>query len=300
MDIGLIKKLNPHLLFSGYINKNNIVPNLAKYPERIVKWYELEFVVWGNGYVDTNGEKIPAIENTVFIRYPGMKVQGYLPYSSYLLVFDLVYNSFFEDNYSDENFTSAIEMDLNKNNVVFSQIFPHQLNYYITENISPVRSFFKDIHRLNSLDFAENALQIKILILQLVMHIEEDIKNKMRADISRKSILYIAELEKIKTLIENNPDDNFSLKQLADIANLSPNFLCKLFSDTYKISLFKYINKCRIDLSKSLLSETSKSISEISLKCGFENDTYFYRVFKQQTGLTPNLYRNRSNVFDWE
>ncbi len=294
----LINKLNPLLLSASYVNKDNINPRLVKHPERIVKWYELEFVVWGNGYIDTNGEKIPAIENTVFLRYPGMRVQGYLPYSSYFFIFDLSYDESKTRKYTGRNLTSAGKGNFNKETLY--NLFTIGKNHYITDNNSPVVDIFRDIHRLFIINSGEYGLQIKILLLQLIMQIEIEISKKFNHAETSCRTSYINELEKIKKLIEFNPAKSFTLKELAVMANLSPNFLCKLFSDRYKISLFKYINKCRVNMSKSLLSETSDSISRISQKCGFENDTYFYRVFKRQTGVTPNEYRDKSNVFEWE
>lgn len=55
-----------------------------------------------------------------------------------------------------------------------------------------------------------------------------------------------------------------------------------------------YITRIKIGKAKRLLdSRQELSISEISEKCGYEDNSYFSRVFKQYEGLTPTQYRNR-------
>lgn len=293
-----INKLNPFLLSASFVNKDNIDPGLVKHPERIVKWYEFELVVWGSGFINTNGEKIPAIENTVFFRYPGMKVQGYLPYSSYFFILDLFHDENKIRKYTTGNLTSAGKETFNRN--FLNNLFTFDKNSYLTDNNSPVINIFKDIYRLFIAGSNEDRLKVKILLLQMISQIEKEITENFLNTQTARKVSYFKELEKVKKQIDNNPAKNFTLNELSFTANLSPNFLCRLFSDRYKISLFKYINKCRVNMAKSLLSETSESVSKISRKCGFENESYFYRVFKRHTGLTPVQYRSQSVILDWE
>lgn len=293
-----LKKLNPHLIFSGYINRLNIDNRLLKYPERVVKWYELEFIDWGEGFIDTNGIKIPATQNTLFFRYPGMKVQGYLPYSSYLLVFDAFYDAKKKEEYFEENFISTtVNNDYSHNRLEIFSSF--QYSFEADKN-SSVRNHFNEIHGLYTSDRDKNELYIKILILKIIYEFEKALTENVRHEKSGKNKFYIEKIEEMRKQIESNPARRYTLRQLASFVNLSPNFLCKLFTDIYGIPVFKYINSCRINISKMHLSETSLSISQIAQDCGFENESYFYRVFKKQTGLTPNEFRKISNVFHWE
>ena len=45
-----------------------------------------------------------------------------------------------------------------------------------------------------------------------------------------------------------------------------------------------------------LLRNTNDSITDIAIACGYENDTYFMRQFKQSKGCTPTEYRRRSKM----
>ena len=55
-----------------------------------------------------------------------------------------------------------------------------------------------------------------------------------------------------------------------------------------------YINKLRLSKAKTLLANTNLSIEQISLKCGFNEYSYFTRLFKKQFGQTPTNYREEN------
>ena len=52
-----------------------------------------------------------------------------------------------------------------------------------------------------------------------------------------------------------------------------------------------YLNKIRIEQSKLLLKNTDSSIVEIAMEVGFEDQSYFSKVFKNLTKMTPKQYR---------
>ena len=52
----------------------------------------------------------------------------------------------------------------------------------------------------------------------------------------------------------------------------------------------------RILKACQLLRETDNSLADISGSCGFEDSSYFSRIFKKSTGLPPNVFRKRSNI----
>lgn len=68
------------------------------------------------------------------------------------------------------------------------------------------------------------------------------------------------------------------------------------FRATYKelfgISFHQDVIRSRIALSKFLLLTTAMSLPAIAARCGYEDDKYFMRQFRQMTGMTPNLYRS--------
>ena len=55
----------------------------------------------------------------------------------------------------------------------------------------------------------------------------------------------------------------------------------------------EYVNRLRIERSCRLLRTTRLSVAEISLAVGFEDQSYFTRIFKKQLGQSPGKYREQ-------
>ena len=82
-----------------------------------------------------------------------------------------------------------------------------------------------------------------------------------------------------------------SVKYFADKICLSPNYFGDLIKKETGKSAQEYIQNRIIDLAKSMLLGSEKTIAEISYDLGFQYSQHFNRVFKKNTGLTPSAYR---------
>ena len=58
-------------------------------------------------------------------------------------------------------------------------------------------------------------------------------------------------------------------------------------------TLFSYINRIRVEKAKTLILDDSISIADVGGMCGFNDQSYFTKVFKSQTGVSPKKYRER-------
>ncbi len=87
---------------------------------------------------------------------------------------------------------------------------------------------------------------------------------------------------------------SLSLKQMAKLYYLNENYLGRIFKKQTGISFAKYLNHIRMTNACSFLKNTDMSIINIAAACGFNNVTYFNRVFKAATSLTPLEYRRNS------
>jgi len=99
-------------------------------------------------------------------------------------------------------------------------------------------------------------------------------------------------IENIKGYITENLLYDFSLADLAAVFNYNEKYLGKLFKAKTGYSMSEYVNLRRIEISSELLINTELSITEIATKTGFNNVSYFNRVFKKLKGVTPTEYRN--------
>ena len=91
--------------------------------------------------------------------------------------------------------------------------------------------------------------------------------------------------------ISKNFSKNLTLDMVADHVHLNPAYFSTLFKQSTGSSFKEYLNMVRIEESKRLLANTDHSIIDIALATGFEDQSYFSKVFKKYTGLTPKQYR---------
>ena len=90
---------------------------------------------------------------------------------------------------------------------------------------------------------------------------------------------------------------NISIECLCKITGYSPAHLRRLFIKTYGTSPQNYILDKRIDMAKELLGDIpEKTIDEIADLLGMSSTSYFCKLFKTKTGLSPTNFRNKFNV----
>lgn len=96
--------------------------------------------------------------------------------------------------------------------------------------------------------------------------------------------------------IKQHTSERLTLAKMAGICNVSSSYFSKLFAKENLGSLSNYVNKERVTKAKDLLKNTDWSIRYIADKMGFDDCSYFIRVFKNETGLTPEEFRRDINI----
>ena len=94
------------------------------------------------------------------------------------------------------------------------------------------------------------------------------------------------------TFINLNLSSNLTVKKVSSKIGLSSDYLTRLFKKEMGMNIITYINKKRIETSLELLKVTDLSIAEIGDLIGLNNTSYFYTLFKKETGTSPKQYRN--------
>lgn len=85
--------------------------------------------------------------------------------------------------------------------------------------------------------------------------------------------------------------DEISIREVAAIANVSPNSFCRYFKSRTMKTYWEFLLEVRIGYACKLLIEDKISISQICYSCGFNNLSNFNRQFKHLTGMTPSMYQ---------
>ncbi len=92
--------------------------------------------------------------------------------------------------------------------------------------------------------------------------------------------------------INQNLSSDIKLKTLSAHMGYNPSYLSSLFSKKLGISFVKYLQNVRINKACDLLANTSKSIDEISLECGYEDTKFFRSIFKNKLKMSPSVFRS--------
>jgi AraC-like DNA-binding protein/ligand-binding sensor protein len=110
---------------------------------------------------------------------------------------------------------------------------------------------------------------------------------------SFRGIPHAAALRKAENFIMENFTRKISLKEIAAIAGLSPPYFSTIFKEEMGENLSKYLNRLRVEKASRLLLDTDMSLSEIAACCCFEDQSWFSKIFKAYTGISPGKYRNQ-------
>lgn len=105
-----------------------------------------------------------------------------------------------------------------------------------------------------------------------------------------------AALKKAQKYILSHISEDLSRKEVAEIVYLNPDYLSKLLKKETGMSFSEYVLDCRISLAKMLLKATEKSIQEIAGMTGFNSASYFSKIFRQETGVSPASYRTQNSA----
>lgn len=110
---------------------------------------------------------------------------------------------------------------------------------------------------------------------------------------SPKNHKRIQQLKKALELMENQYSSSLTLEQLSKVAGMSPKYFCQFFQEMTHKSPIEYLNYYRIERACYMLMHTDTSITELSLNCGFNDLSYFIKMFKKYKGITPAKYRTQ-------
>jgi AraC-like DNA-binding protein len=163
-----------------------------------------------------------------------------------------------------------------------------KFNQYHFDNDTEVTDLINKLMRVCSAgDRTKNIyadLNLKELLIRLVQSQHLQQVSVDAAENSNNSRLHYMLHYIHENLTEKIPVDTLCRK-----AYLSRNAFFKLFKEQFGVTPLEYINHERIKLAKQLLSN-KKTITEVSLQCGFADVNYFVRLFRKSEGITPGVY----------
>ena len=93
------------------------------------------------------------------------------------------------------------------------------------------------------------------------------------------------------SFIQENFAEKLTLEDIADSAAVSTRECLRCFKSAIHQSPMDYLIEYRVRTAKKMLETTDLSITDIALRCGFNSNSYFTKLFHRICGKTPNAYR---------
>lgn len=272
VDRKSLVNINPVMLYSGALSKTQ------DWRDATHSHYFLEiiFIVDGKGFVELDGKRFDIAKHDI-----------------------VVYNAdvmHFEQSSSDE----PVEADF----IAFDKIHLNglPLNCILPQNANCI---------FNADKFAQKLTQLFDIIRDEITA-KDEFYAEIAKDASRTLLMYIFRilnrtasnvsllnkdniLNVVMPYIEKNFYKNIGLGDIAAECFINKFHLSHVFTENFGMSVGQYIRDKKIEMAKDHIEKTELSISEIAERCGFNDLTYFDRLFKKSTGLTPRQYRKNYN-----
>ncbi|MDE7206038.1 MAG: AraC family transcriptional regulator, partial [Lachnospiraceae bacterium] len=95
----------------------------------------------------------------------------------------------------------------------------------------------------------------------------------------------------IRQYLEAHYMEDICLQDAAEQLHYSDAYFCKFFKQNFDKSFIMYLSELRIEKAKELLADITVNVKDIGQKVGYRDSSYFTKVFKRFTGVTPSEYR---------
>ena len=97
----------------------------------------------------------------------------------------------------------------------------------------------------------------------------------------------------VRLYLEAHFAEDLTLDQIAAAVHMSRYCLCHYYKSACGITVMEHLKQIRIAKAKQLLRYGTASMEEVGRSCGFENPSYFSKIFRSETGRSPREYRNQ-------
>lgn len=132
----------------------------------------------------------------------------------------------------------------------------------------------------------------------IISHISEAIPFYTNFSLNLTTIKHPDIVMKATEYIKKHYADKITLLDVANYCSISTSYLSKILKEELGSTFTEYTNAIRIEKSKQMLLDSDYRILEIAIACGFDDQSYFTKVFKKTTGMNPCKYRDARGNLD--
>lgn len=128
--------------------------------------------------------------------------------------------------------------------------------------------------------------ELMISVQEIYNAVSARLRYNDKMDVSREGI------QRGIDYIQKHYDKEIALAELVECSGYSESHFCHRFKSVTGYTPFAYLNRLRVSKAAERLVVSDAKITEIAIDCGFENISYFNRVFRKEMGMAPGVYRS--------
>lgn len=266
-------RLKPRLLYAGSLNKHEDWSEIPHNHEFV----EILFILDGKGSVTIEGAYYPLKKGDIII-YNADVMHAEIsdtkePLEARFLAFDKL-----EVTNLEPNHLIPPQYDFIYPSDDMYQTFQRYFDNIIHE-LSVKEQFYSDI--------AQNTLQVLLMQLLRLLNRTQSANELLKQNEALTSAL---------KYIDDHYLENITLDSIAAECFVTKYYLSHLFAKYQQTSIGKYIFNKRLNDAKNLLRFTDSPVQEVAEQSGFNDQSYFCRVFKKAVNMTPMQYRKSANI----
>jgi len=236
-----------------------------------LEYYQIIICTSGKGLLKVCGEEYEISAEMGFLLKPGVAHEYYSlesPWTTYWILFDGAGSEMLPFISQSENYSVFYLSNREK------LLFEHQAMYNLAEK--------------NALS---NKNALSAACYQFLLDMNDSIIDCRAGNEEQNA----ERLNKVIRYLENNYTKDILLEDMAKLAEITPQYLCRLFQSTLRMRPMEYVLYLRMKEAKTLmLTDKNMPVNEIAAAVGYHDTSYFCRMFRKNTGLTPGEFKKRN------
>lgn len=273
-------KIHGRLDFPYIVYKGTIPCTLHNYPLHWHEEFEIIYIEEGEGIISVQSHRYNCGAGDIIIIPPELIHDIRQKENKSMLYFNILFKfSLLEENEKSVCYEKYFQ-PYRTGSAPKEFYFPpdNALNKKIAPHIQELIARRKDKYTTDEL-MIKSHLYAVLFELSTRLVPQEARKKNTYASFSR--------LKPVLAFVQNNFQNELSVKQAAELSNLSESHFMKSFKNLTGMPLIQYVNSVRLEHAERLLQTTGRTVSEICAECGFRSESYFIRTFKKKYGRTP-------------
>ena len=249
-------------------------------PPSIRDFWKITLVEGGKGTLEFCGRNFPLAEGCIYLMHPDF-LTNYKVAEEPMIVCNILFSRHFLGNELESLMRRSAFFKMFSSDYHLEEKIP----FYAYRASRHIRSIVAELEQEYFRKDVNYQWDIKLNLLHLLIHFQR-FRDSEEPESAHEQVV-----ASIRRMIETDFRRPFQLSDLSKRFGLSRQHLCHLYKKSTERTIIEDVNEHRLDYAAELLWNSAKQISEICYECGFNDLSYFYRIFKQRFGCNPGSFR---------